>query len=147
MKRYLDKIFFEKPISYQSKIIGILLVTAGIAFFCNPTILFMKIGMTLILIGVITFFMILEESVTKRISEVQIVLILIVWILLVFFITRVGSLELFFSLTSLGILIIKDIADEFVSDPFKKRLNVFVFVFVIIFIAIVIKSIINILGI
>ena len=147
MKRYLDKIFFEKPILYQSKILGILLVTTGIAFLCNPTRLFMKIGIALIIIG--GFFLILLTDTKKhsRLSSTQVILIIISWIVLLFFVTENVSLETFFLMIVIGMTAIKELTNELITYELKKKLNFFVFLFFLIFIAIVAQKIISVFNI
>lgn len=147
MKLYLDKIFFEKPILYRIRIIGILLVAAGIVFFYNPTILSMKIGITLVILG--GFFLILLTDTKKhsRLSSAQMVLIMSSWTVLLFLITETASPEMFFLMMAIGITAIKELTNELITREFKKKLNFFVFLFFLIFIAIVSQKIISVFNI
>jgi len=80
------------------------------------------------------------------ISE-KIVLIITIWILLVLIITGDSNLEIFFILTFIGILIIRELSDIFTTISLKERMNVFIYIFIIIFIGIIGQKIINILNI
>lgn len=147
MKRYLDRIYFDKPISYQSNIFGIILILIGIVFFYNPTPLTIKIGITSILIGFFMIFMITGKSKTKGFGDAQITLIITGWIVIMFFITATAKdagVDVFLILSFLGALTIVELADEFTSAHLKKRMNVFIFLFLIVFIMIVAKKIISI---
>jgi len=146
LKRYLDKIYFDKPISYQSNIFGIILLVIGIVFFYNPTPLTIKLGVTSILIGFFMIFMITGKKRTKGFGDVQITLAITGWIIVMFLITAVArnaSVDIFLILSFLGALTIVELTDEFTSAHLKKRMNVFIFLFLIVFAVIVAKKIIN----
>jgi len=146
LKRYLDKIYFEKPISYQSNIFGIILLMIGILFLYNPTPLRIKIGITSILIGFFMIFMITGKSKTKGFGDAQITLIITGWIIVMFFITATAKdagVDIFLILSFLGALTIVELADEFTSAHLKKRMNVFIFLFLIVFVVLVAKKIIS----
>ena len=150
MRRYLDRIYFDKPASYQSRIIGIILLIVGIIFLYNPTLLNIKIGATSILIGLFMIFLMTGETTTKGISDAQITLVISVWMLVMFLITGMSgtaNLEIFFILVLIGFLIVKEITYEFTAAHLKNRMNVFIFLFLIAFIVLIAKKIISITGI
>ena len=145
-------IFREKDNSFKKlrsrktkiieKIVGVLLILIGIIFLFNPIPSNMKIGVTSILIGIFVISMILERSVSDSVGNVQVTIFLIAWIIIVFFITDVSDLEIFFILIFIGMLIAKEAAKEFTTVHFKNRMDIFIYVFFIIFIAIMLKKII-----
>ena len=147
LKRYLERIYFDKPISYQSNIFGTILVLIGIVFLYNPTPINIKIGITSILIGTLMIFIITGKITTKGISDVQITLIMTTWVLVMFFITGDARLEMFFILIVLGVLMVKELTDEFTTVHLRNRMSVLIFGFLIIFFTIMIQKIINFLNI
>jgi hypothetical protein len=78
------------------------------------------------------------------ISE-KITLIITAWILIVLIITSEINLEIFFILILIGVLVIREIINLFISTDLKDRMNVFIYFFLIIFIVIVGKKVINII--
>ncbi|MGA1792457.1 MAG: hypothetical protein ACMUHM_00745 [Thermoplasmatota archaeon] len=71
--------------------------------------------------------------------ESKLVLALAVWtsICLVF----VESLEVFFVLILLGILVLRELTDAYTSKPLKDRVNFFIYTFLFIFTFIVIRKV------
>ena len=146
-----------------AKIMGVILITIGFGFLVNSVLLKtidigflfnsiflnIKIGITLILIGifVIFIFTVTRESKFKGISAGQITLVIIMWILSIFFITVDIDLDIFLILIIIGILTIKEVTDEFMNVQLKNRMKVLSYVFLIIFIVIIGQKIINILNI
>jgi len=166
-----------KQPNIRSNIIGLIFLIAGVILIINPYTLNLtsilnrlimnpsplniKIGFTLVLIGLFLILLICEktpkdityaeggfDSKKNRwlISE-KITLILSVWVLLLFFITYESSLDLFFILTFIGTLVTKGLTDEFTSPNLKKRMNLFIFVFLIVFLVIISQNILRILNI
>jgi predicted RNA-binding Zn-ribbon protein involved in translation (DUF1610 family) len=73
-----------------------------------------------------------------------ITLFLILWVGFFYFITIENSIEIFFIVTYLGILMIKVISNELLTLQVKQRMNILVVAFLLVFIIIVIKRIISI---
>lgn len=71
--------------------------------------------------------------------EARLVLALGAWIsiCLVF----VGSLEVFFVMVLLGILVLRELTDMYTSKPLKDRLNFFIYTFLFIFTFIVLRKV------
>ena len=71
--------------------------------------------------------------------EARLVLLLGIWmsVCLLF----VSSLEVFFVLILLGILVLREITDIYTSGPLKDRVNFFIYTFLFIFAAIVVRKI------
>ena len=150
LKRHLDRIYFDKPASYQSNILGIILIIIGIIFLYNPTPHHLKIGGASILIGIFMIFIITGKTTAKGITDIQITLIITAWILVMFYITGItgkANLEMFFILIFIGFLIVKELTYEFTAVHVKNRMNVFISMFIIVFIVIITKKIISIAGI
>jgi len=123
---------------------SILLEIKGIGFLVNSIPLNIKIGFMLIIIGILIIFITKGKLISKNVRDVQITIVAIAWILLMFFITNISDLEIFFILILIGLLLLKEITDDIISLYLKKRMNVLISAFVIGFIAIMGKTIINI---
>jgi len=147
----------------RAKIIGAIILIATVTFFLFRPItpINMKIGFAFVFIAIFIVFLVSEKSILKSIGTLpmgtklgaikkmrlpmseKIALTLIMWILLMFFITRESDLETFFILILIGMLIVKEFSYEYISTRFINRLNIFIFIFVIVFIAIEVKKIIS----
>ncbi len=127
----------------KAKIIGMIFIIIGIIFLYNTASLHLKIGITSIIIGIFMILMMTEKNTPKRISDVQITLIMITLIIIMFFATGTSNIETFFVLIVLGILIVKEITDEFTTAHLKKRMSVLIFVFILVFVTISVQKIIN----
>lgn len=75
----------------------------------------------------------------------KITFIITAWILFVLIITGGSSLEIYFILIFIGVLIIRELSDIFTTEDLKGRMNLFIYVFILLFIAIVGNKIITIL--
>lgn len=80
------------------------------------------------------------------ISE-NIVFAIIILIVFLYFVTGVNNLEIFLILIYLGLIIIRELTNEFIPYYFKKRINILMIGFLIIFIIIITKKVISILNI
>ena len=67
---YLKLRISKKEPYIPARILGMVLIIIGAAFFINPVSLNIKIGFTSILIGLFMIFMITEKSLPKRMSDV-----------------------------------------------------------------------------
>ena len=127
----------------------------------NPNGLNIKIGLGLISIGLIFIVIIYEKKPEKLdnsnktlnskkikllLSE-KITLVLTVWIIILFFITGEGNIEIFFTLIFLGLLVVDILLADLFTKPLRFRMNLFISVFLIIYIVIISQKIINILNI
>lgn len=153
--------FSMKQPHTHSNIIGIILVIVGIVFLFNPTYLNLKISFTMIFIGCFLVAMISKKNIPKRISDSQIrrnidsikkprllmsekiTLIIVIWTLFLFFITSGTNIEIFFVLILIGMLVVKEFMDTFLSSPLKKRMNIFIVVFLLLFLVIFVQKIIS----
>lgn len=130
-------------ISFNAMIIGLILIFTSILilFIQNPFTT--KLGLTLLIIGTIVPLFIIEKE--KKIS-LKITFGTIIYIIILFSITA-KDLEIFLILIFLGVLITKTVIDEYIPKSLKIRMNLFISVFFIIFIILIIKKIINLVGI
>jgi DNA-directed RNA polymerase subunit RPC12/RpoP len=117
------------------------LTSLPIVFQLNPYVT--KMILTLIIIGIIVSLFMTEK---KQNISLKITFGTIIYILLLFLATGT-DLEIFLILIFLGLLIIRTIVDEYLPPLLKMRMNLFISAFFIIFIVIVIKRIINLVGI
>ena len=148
----------------RGRLFGLFLVVIGSIFYLSSTSsLITKIGVSFILMGIISFMFITEEKILPinnsskkekkhRIQHINLLfsekltLVLSIFILFIFLITDTSSLELFFILIYLGLLIIKELTKDFTPTYLERKLNVFVIGFFIIFIIIIIKRVMAIAG-
>ena len=147
MKKYIDQNFFDKPIEYQNRIIGLLLIMVGIIFLYNPINFYIKISASMILIGFLIFFQLNEKHTSRTITGQQINLIIISWLIIAFIVTINNEFDIFLFIVILGILTIKEFLDGFMSLRLKKRIFIFSYFLIFLFILILGQRIINILGI
>ena len=144
---------------------GLILISIGCYFIINPTILNLKISMTLLLLGLFMVFLIFKKRTYTKIKNIQmtekpqilikdrllkseqkIVLSMIIWVLLIFVMTINTSLEIYIILISLGIVIIKELSDEFTTSAFKFRMNFFFLIGIILFMITISQKILTILN-
>jgi hypothetical protein len=71
--------------------------------------------------------------------EARLVLMLGLW--MVICLIFVSTLEVFFVLMLLGILVLRELTDMYTSGPLKDRVNFFIYTFLFIFAAIVVRKI------
>lgn len=128
---------------YQSKVVGILLVIIGIVFFYNPTILHLKIGITLVIIGGFLLFLVKDTPNHNSFQKNHIILAMSLWVIFLFVITGNSPPEIYFLMIAIGITAIKELTNEIITPELKKKLNIFVFLFFLIFLAIVTQKIIS----
>ena len=170
------KLSIHRP-NLLSNIIGLICLISGLVLIINPTNLSyfsilnllltnpnglnIKLGLGLILIGLIFIVIIYEKKPEKLdnsnktlnskkikllLSE-KITLVLTVWIIILFFITGEGNLEIFFTLIFLGLLVVDILLADLFTKPLRFRMYLFISVFLIIYIVIISQKIINILNI
>jgi hypothetical protein len=76
----------------------------------------------------------------------KIAIILIIWILILFFITGSRQVEIFFIFIFIGMLIIRELTENCATKSLKYRLDAFIVVFLIAYVVLIIDKIINILS-
>lgn len=75
--------------------------------------------------------------------ETRIIIPLAIW--MVICLLFVTSLEVFFVMMLLGILVIRELTDMYTTGPLKDRLNFFIYTFLFIFAIIVMRKVLEIL--
>jgi hypothetical protein len=80
------------------------------------------------------------------IASEKLALVIAFWVLLVLLITKDTDLELFFVLIFIGVLIVRALAEVFITTTLKFRMNLIIYLFIIVFIIIVGTKIITILS-
>ena len=149
--------------SIRSKIVGIPLIIIGLVFLIDPNAFNLRISFTLILIGYFMVFIINEKDKLEKKSKSEnkfiinyfkknkllvsekITIIIAIWIILLFFIIEEAALDTFFVLIFIGILVIKELTDEFISKYQKKTINILIFIFLIIYIITITQRILPVL--
>jgi hypothetical protein len=144
IRQYLDTIFFNKSITYQSRIIGIFLFVIGFIFLYTLSEINVKLTVISFFIGVIIFLFINEKSEPSKINQLQIAILIIMWSLLILVITRNVEFDIFFIVLVLGIIVLKEILYDSLSDHLQFKLTILVYSLLIIIVIIFIKRIINI---
>jgi len=154
------------------QLIGIILIAVGALFLINPSPENIKISFTLVLIGLFSVVLLTGKTASHRnvkkqskrktkkkaektrcfekiknihlqVSE-KLTVIIAVWIVFLFVMTRNVDMETFFVAIFIGILVIKELSDEFTTKYQKYELNIFIFAFLLVFVLIIGKKIISI---
>jgi len=137
-----------KQITYQLlsvKAIGIIFIIGGTLVISHIIGGTQKLGIILILIGVIfTFFISIKKPLMND-KDLYIALALSIWIIASYFITFQADSEVFFILILLGFLIITELSQEYITKNFQKRLNILLFFFLMVFLLIIAEKILIIL--
>jgi len=102
---------FNKSLSNSMRILGVLLFSIGILFIIYPLYINYRLGLLLILIGAFLLFFISEKSTNVELDR-NITLLLILWLLVMFYMTVGWGVDIFFFSIVLGMIIIKELIDE-----------------------------------
>jgi len=142
LKSYLNQFYFDKSTSYKTRILGIILICFGIISFYKSFFIDIRFGITLILIGGFMIFLISEKS-TPISIDFKITLFLTSWVLIMYFLTGRLKFEIYIISIFLGILIIKELSDEFITKTLKKRITILILIFLAIYILFILEKIIS----
>ena len=152
----------EKELKTRSymviKIMSIILIILGIGFFINSLSLSIlgigvllnsiylniRIGVALILLAILFIIILIPGLLSTNVRDRQVTLFMISWIVILFYVSQIIDVEIFFILILLGLLIIKEGSDNITSRSFKLRMNALLFIFIIAFILVMGKIIISI---
>ena len=91
----------------------------------------------------------MPENITlNKIIWIIFLFFLTVTILSLFFITATGNLnfQMLYVTIFIGILLLKELTDEFIPDNLKKKLNLFISGLILVFLLIVINEILHIIS-
>lgn len=148
MRKHLSDFSFN-ILDYRNFLIGILLIAVGVIFLLNFTNLNLKIGTSLIFIGVllIMFFNVSEKTIKKSFSGQEIFFIFTSWLFLSLMITYNIDADIFLILVILGIIALREFVFRFAPGRLEKRMNLLFYGLVVLFIIIVAQRVINILDI
>jgi hypothetical protein len=148
LKRYVNDFSFN-TLYYRNSLIGILLIITGIIFLLNLTNLNIKIGTSLIFIGVflIIFSNINEKTFKKSLTGQEIFSIFAVWLFIALILTYNIDADIFIIVVILGIITLIEFLSGSVSTRLKLRMNFLFYGLFIFFMLIVAQRVINILDI
>jgi len=148
LRRHLSNFSFD-TLYYSNTLVGILLIIVGIIFLFNLTNLNIKIGTSLILIGImlIMFFNIHEQTIKKSYTGKEVFIIFTLWLFVSLLITYNIDADIFLIIVILGIIVLREFLSGSVCPRLEKRLNMLFYGLLILFILIIGKRIINILNI
>ena len=117
---------------YKVDILVVFLICLGIFLFWGPLGLNHQFGITLFLLAVFIFFFFprKKETSVHSIIEYYIFFFLIGWLIFMFFLTiNIGHWDVFFIFVVLGMLVIKECANGYLTPPLKKKLSILTLVF------------------
>jgi predicted RNA-binding Zn-ribbon protein involved in translation (DUF1610 family) len=134
----------ENRLVFKSKIIGVILIIISIFLLLIPIPELEKIGLTLIIIGIIIIFLLSEKTLSEDIQDYYVTLgiIMLIWILVL--ITGKSNLELYLVMIFIGFLVIKEITVDYTSIQFQQRIGILFLWSFLIFLLIVAKRILSI---
>lgn len=139
----------------RAKIIGVMLIGTAAILLITPNPLNIKMSFAALVIGLFSIVLVKEkkDNITNTASEKnnikiseKISLILGIWIILLLFLTRNASIDVFFISIFIGLLVVKELTEEFTTKYQKYNLNIFIFAFLLVFIATIGQKIISISG-
>lgn len=148
MRKYLNDFSFH-IFYYRNILFGVLLTVVGIIFLLNFTNLNIKIGASLIFIGIliIMFFNINEKTIKKSFTGQEVFFIFTCWLFLSLMITYNIDADIFFIIVILGIITLREFLFRSVPGRLEKRMNILFYGLLILFIPIILQRIINVLDI
>jgi hypothetical protein len=133
---------FKKSLSNSMRILGVILFSIGILFFIYPLYINYRLGLLLILIGAFLLFFISDKSTNVDLDR-NITFLLIFWLLVMFYMTVGWGVDIFFFSIVLGMIIIKELIDEWLSTQIRKKMIILNSMFFIIFMIFMAEKIIN----
>jgi hypothetical protein len=148
VRQHLKNFSFD-ALYYSHTLIGILLLFVGIVFLFNLTNLNIKIGTSLILIGVmlILLFNVNEKTINKTYTGQETFIIFSLWLFISLLLTYNIDAKIFLIIVILGILVLREFLAGSVSPLLEKRLNLLFYGLLIFFIVIISNKILEILNI
>jgi len=148
VRQHLKNFSFD-TLYYSHTLIGILLLFVGIVFLFNLTNLNIKIGTSLILIGVmlILLFNVNEKTINKTYTGQETFIIFSLWLFISLLLTYNIDAKIFLIIVILGILVLREFLAGSVSPLLEKRLNLLFYGLLIFFIVIISNKILEILNI
>jgi len=147
VKKHLKNFYFD-ALYYSNTLVGVLLIIVGFVFLLNLTNFNIKIGASLILIGImlIMFFNINEDTIKKTYTSSEVFFILALWLFISLFITYNIDANKFIILVILGTLLLREFLTGSVNQILEKRLSLLFYGLLVLFILIIAQRILKILG-
>jgi len=147
VKKHLKNFYFD-ALYYSNSLVGVLLIIVGFVFLLNLTNFNIKIGASLILIGImlIMFFNINEDTIKKTYTSSEVFFILALWLFISLFITYNIDANKFIILVILGTLLLREFLTGSVNQILEKRLSLLFYGLLVLFILIIAQRILKILG-
>jgi len=138
LKRHLSDFSFD-ALYYSNSLIGLLLIIVGIIFLLNFINLNIKIGASLILIGLMLnmFFNVNGRTIKKTYTGQEVFFIFAVWLFISLIITYNIDADIFLIVVILGIITFRELLYGFVSPRLEKRMNILFYSLLILFILII----------
>ena len=128
LERNSHKVFFDKSESFITKMIGVFLFSIGIFLFSYPLGVDNKIGLTFVFIGIF-FILFFPKERTHLNIEFYLFFFLIGWLLIMTVLTNGLDFDTFFFSIVLGLLIVKEFANGYLTESLKKKLSILTLVF------------------
>jgi uncharacterized protein YbaR (Trm112 family) len=139
-----NNIFFKIPPFITAIFIGIIFIISGLILLYMSLIQNLKIGITLIGIGALCFFLISEK---KRLENAltpseKITVIISTWMCISFLLTYYADLTIFFLINFIGFLIIKELLKAYITKNVDLKLKIIMLAFFAIYMMLIINTII-----
>lgn len=132
------KTLFKKMILDKKVDIGLILIIIGLIFFNFLSPIYLKMAITLVIIGILLLFFTNRNSFSLDSWDDRMFIVMITWVLTMFILLSwLVNDELYFIIIYLGFLLIGDILGKFITVRLKKRLYIFIIFFLIIYILII----------
>jgi hypothetical protein len=122
----LDQSSIDRSFSYKMKIFGISLTLIGILVFSLKIV--PRLGICLGVIGILVFSLFPADSTQIELAK-KIIFFLIGWIFFVLFIGDTSTLDTFFFLIVVGMVICKELTEVLLTSQLKKRLTILILMF------------------
>lgn len=157
--------YYQQKKSFNPQdVFGLIIIAIGFCFFINSifleitgfglifgsVLLNVKIGIMFTLVGFffIYIYYVTETEVKKEtiLDARKLAFAIIIWVIAIFFITLGVNLDIYLILIFIGILTIKELAEEFIDYQLKIKMKYLSYITLIIFFVVLVLSMANILG-
>ena len=140
----LNNLFFKNPPFITAIFIGIILIISGLILLYMSLIQNLKIGITLIGIGALCFFLISEKKRLENaltLSE-KITIIISIWMCISFLLTYYADLTIFFLINFIGFLIIKVLLKTYIPENVDLKLKIIMLALFALYLMLIIYNIV-----
>jgi hypothetical protein len=129
IKKTFQNLNPDKFQSNKIKILGIFLFIIGILSFWNPLGMDIKTGLSVIFIAIYIFLFFPQENNNDYLIELYVFLFLFGWLIIMTFITNDMNFDTFFFSIVLGMLILTECTNGYLSSRVKKKLSILSLIF------------------